>query len=355
MLPASNSGVGMNVGFPDVCVTPVGPVPTPIPYPNMALHATAVPFAPNVLVSFVPALNMGATTPMTLGDQAGVESPFMGPGRYTMGNPTVLINALPAINLLCPTTGNNMINALGAVLVPSITNVFYSRAGAPPTGDVDAEALRGLSRALRGRGEAGEAGRAGDERLPVGIAYVSVPIFSSAVPARVYSSLQRSGPAGISALIVDLRGCLGGELIAAVELAGDFLPRGAVVVTATDGDGDETIYRARGGDPYTFSLFLLVDHLTASAAEIFAGCLQAHGRAVVVGERTYGKGTAQALVPGFDAPGAHYVTVATFALPKGEPIEGRGILPNIEVSSANALDAALAAAASSPPFADEVR
>ena len=251
MLPASNSGVGMNVGFPDVCVTPVGPVPTPIPYPNMALNATAVPFAPNVLVSFVPALNMGATAPMTLGDQAGVESPFMGPGRYTMGNPTVLVNALPAINLLCPTTGNNMINPLGAVLVPSITNVFYSRAGAPPAGDVDAEALCGLSRALRANGEAsetgepGEAGRARDDLLPGGIAYVSVPIFSSGVPARVYSFLQRLGPAGVSALIVDLRGCLGGELIAAVELAGDFVPRGAVIVTATDGDGDETLYRAR--------------------------------------------------------------------------------------------------------------
>ncbi len=60
MLPASNSGVGMNMGFPDVCVTPVGPVPTPIPYPNMAMNATAVPFAPNVLISFVPGLNMGA-------------------------------------------------------------------------------------------------------------------------------------------------------------------------------------------------------------------------------------------------------------------------------------------------------
>ena len=45
MLPASNSGVGMNMGFPDVCVTPVGPVPVPIPYPNMAMNAMAVPFA----------------------------------------------------------------------------------------------------------------------------------------------------------------------------------------------------------------------------------------------------------------------------------------------------------------------
>jgi carboxyl-terminal processing protease len=148
MLPASNSGVGTNMGFPDVCVTPVGPKPTPIPYPNTAMNVTAVPFAPNVLVSFMPALNMGAEMPMTLGDQPGVESPHMGPGRYTMGNPTVLINAEPAVNLLCPTSGNNMVNSLGAVTVPSITNVFYSRAGGPRPGEVDTAAMAALSRAL---------------------------------------------------------------------------------------------------------------------------------------------------------------------------------------------------------------
>jgi carboxyl-terminal processing protease len=339
MLPASNSGLGMNFGFPDVCLTP--PAAEPIPYPNMAMHVMAVPFAPDVLVSFVPGLNMGAETPITLGDQTGDLSPFMGPGRFTMGNPTVLINALPAVSLLCPTSGNDFINPIGAVVVPAITNVFYSRAGAPP-GDVDAPALQALARALSAPGSAGEAPE--DALLPGGIAYVSVPVFSSGVPARVYSALQRFG-AGAAALIVDLRGCPGGELIAAVELAGDFLPPGAVIVTAADGDGDETVYRARGGGP-SIPLVLLVDHLTASAAEVFAGALQAHRRAVVAGERTYGKGSAQELLPGLAGPGARYATVATFPLPGGEPIEGRGIRPDIEVAAGDALDAARAAAAS---------
>ena len=342
MLPASNSGVGMNIGFPDVCVTPVGPVPTPIPYPNMAMNATAVPFAANVLVSCVPALNMGSSEPMTLGDQAGVLSPFMGPGRYTMGNPVVMINALPAINLLCPTTGNNMVNGLGAVMVPSITNVFYTRAGAPPTGDVDAEALCGILRVFRAAGHPTEA------LLPGGIACLRLALFSSGVPAQVYSALQRFGLAGVTALILDLRGCPGGELLSAVELASDFLAQGAVIITATDGDGDETVYRARGDAPYTFPLFLLVDHLTASAAEVFAGSLQAHGRAVVVGERTHGKGTAQTLLPGIEGPGARYATVATFTLPNGASIEGHGIRPDLEVVPEAALDAARAATASSP-------
>ena len=325
MLPASNSGVGMNIGFPDVCVTPVGPVPVPIPYPNMAMNATAVPFAPNVLVSFVPGLNMGAEMPMTLGDQAGVESPFMGPGRYTMGNPTVLVNALPAVNLLCPTTGNDFINPLGAVLVPSITNVFYGRAGGPRQGAVDVSAMGELARAL--------AEPAPMEALSAeGVAVIAVPVFSSGVPARVYSAVSRWGADRIRALILDLRGCPGGELVAMLELAGDFLPDGTVLVTATDGDGDDTVYRAHQERPYPFPLVVLVDRRTASVAELFAGALQAHGRAVVVGERTYGKGTAQKLLPGFAEPQACYATVATFALPNGAPVEGRGIRPDVAIA-----------------------
>jgi carboxyl-terminal processing protease len=303
----------------------------------MAMNAMAVPFAPNVLISFVPALNMGSIIPMTLGDQAGVLSPFMGPGMYTMGNPIVMVNALPAINLLCPTTGNNMVNPVGAATVPSITNVFYSDASAPPTGTIDRAGLRQLGRALEPP--------AVFTLAPDGIALATVPVFSSGLPARVYSAVSRWGRERVAALVVDLRGCPGGEVMSAIELAGDFLPAGALVVTATDGDGDETAYRARGGggDPYPFPLFLLVDGSTASAAEVFAGALRAHGRAVVVGERTHGKGSAQTLVAALAEPSAHYATVAAFTLPNGEPIEGCGVRPDIEVPSASALDAALSA------------
>ncbi len=252
----------------------------------------------------------------------------MGPGRYTMGNPIVMVNALPAISLLCPTTGNNFINPLGAVLVPSITNVFYTHAGAPRPGLLDAAAMGDLARAVT-RASTAEAATLlpGQGRR---IVVLAVPVFAAGTSARVYSALQpfvREGRA-LAALILDLRGCPGGELSAAVALAGDFLAEGAVVVTATDGDGDETVYRARRGEAYAFPLVLLVDHLTASAAEIFAGSLQAHGRAVVVGERTYGKGSAQQLLPA----AARYATVAALTLPGAPalPIEGRGVQPDVD-------------------------
>jgi carboxyl-terminal processing protease len=288
------------------------------------MHATAVPFAENVLVSFVPGLNMGAEIPMTLGDQAGVDSPFGGPGRFTVGNPVVMINALPAINLTCPTTGNDCINPVGAVLVPSITNVFFSRAGAPYPGPVDAEALAGISRALTGPVPT-------ETLSATGVATVTVPIFSAGVPARVFSAVSRWGLDHVAAMIVDLRGCPGGELVAALELAGDFLPEGAVIATARDTDGDETVYRARQERPYSFPLIVLVDAETASAAELFAGALQSHGRAIVVGRATRGKGTAQKVLPAADRPGACYATVASFTLPDGRPLDGRGLEPDVEV------------------------
>ncbi len=135
MLPASNKGVGMNIGFPDVCLTPVGPAVVPIPYPNIALNAMAVPFSPVVKVTMMPALNMGSKIPMTMGDEPGVAHPmYKQMGAYTMGNPIVYVDKLPAINLLCPTTGNNMNDGLGAVLVPSVTNVLYTLAPSSPEG-----------------------------------------------------------------------------------------------------------------------------------------------------------------------------------------------------------------------------
>lgn len=347
MLPASNSGVGMNLGFPDVCVTPVGPAAVPIPYPNMAMNATAAPFSPNILLSFVPALNMASTIPMTLGDQAGTLSPFMGPGRYTMGNPKILVNALPGINLLCPTTGNNMVNGLGSVLVPSITNVFFSQRGEALGADLDREALSRIGRA------APAAAAFAAERLEGDVVLIRVPVFTAGLPACVHTALERAPDA--SALVLDLRGCPGGELLSAIELAGDFLDEGAVIVREVDGDGDETVHVARRPRAHAIPIFLVVDGMTASAAEVFAGALQKHDRAVVVGERTYGKGTAQAVVAGPFDPGARYATMAALLLADGAPIEGRGVQPDVEAPSESSLEAALGAARSTARPCHEVR
>jgi carboxyl-terminal processing protease len=128
----------------------------------------------------------------------------------------------------------------------------------------------------------------------------------------------------MEALVLDLRGNPGGEVSAFVQLAGDFLEPGSVIVTMTDVDGDNTVYRAQQPLPYEFPVALVVDRGTASAAELFAGSLKAHARATVVGERTYGKGGAQAVVASAEK-GAVYGTVASFTLPDGSTVQDVGV------------------------------
>lgn len=125
MMPASNQGLGINIGFPDVCATPTPAGPIPIPYPNIGMNATALPFCPNIFVSFIPGHNMAAKPLMTNGDNAGVAHPLvMQPGGTTMGNPKILLTGMPAEHMLVPTNGNNFNNPIGAKLVPSVTNVL---------------------------------------------------------------------------------------------------------------------------------------------------------------------------------------------------------------------------------------
>jgi carboxyl-terminal processing protease len=327
MLPASNKGVGMCIGMPDVCLTPAPPgPPVPVPYPNIGLNAQAAPFSPVVKVSMVNALNTASQIPITAGDEAGVAHPVVkGPARYTMGNPVVHVDSLPGINLLCPTTGNNANNALGAVLVPSVTNVFFTHDVRPP---LEVAALERLAETLR----SAPAGTCGGD----GITWVAVPVFGRDASTRLHGELRRAAADGVTALVLDLRGCPGGVLDAALELADDFLEKGAILATRIDPDGDALVLRARRGTPYSFPLLCLVDRRTASAAELFVGALRAHGRALVVGERTRGKGTAQTLLPGHDEPGLSYATVARFLLPDGRPLDGVGIDPDIAIDAAGA-------------------
>jgi carboxyl-terminal processing protease len=338
MLPASNKGVGMNIGFPDVCLTPAGPVAVPIPYPNMAMNAMAAPFCPTILLSCMPALNMGSMIPMTLGMQPGVANPlYMMMGAYTMGNPKILLQCLPAINLTCPTTGNAMNNPVGAVLVPSVTNVFFTLAGAgAPTGErpggASTEALREIDRALSPPGGPPPVERA---LLAGGVGYVAIRRFSSSVPSAVYHAVRELTGQGLGSLLLDLRGNPGGELGAFVQLAGDFLEPGSTVVTVTDVDGDDIVHVARDPGPIRLPLALLVDAGTASAAELFAGCLKAHGRAVVVGERTYGKGVAQMVVASPEG-GAVHGSVGSCTLPGGVRVQGVGVDPDLPAPGGDA-------------------
>jgi carboxyl-terminal processing protease len=307
MLPASVKGPGMNMGFPDVCLTPSFPAPIPIPYPNMGMHAMAAPFCPTILNMMMPALNLGSIIPMTLGDQPGVANPmFMQMGMFTMGSPKVMLQGMPAITMTSMTTGNNMNNPVGAVLVPGAPTILYGYAGAAPEGG----ALGGE------RGGAGGAVTAVEATMGAsGVGRIAIRVFSHAALAAVHAAFVGLAAGGAVAFEIDLRDNPGGEVLAAIEILRDLLPGGAVVCAVEDTDGDALTYRARG-DAYPWPIVVQVNGGTASAAELFAGCLQAHGRARVLGERTYGKGTARAVIAG------RFVDVGRILLPGGEALGG---------------------------------
>lgn len=114
--------MGMDLGFPDVCLTPT-PVPTPIPYPNIAMGPMALGFVPTILINCMPAHNMATSIPMTNGDNAGVamgvaSGTVMGPQRHLTGAFTVLMNCMPATRMSSVSLANST-NAPGARLVPS--------------------------------------------------------------------------------------------------------------------------------------------------------------------------------------------------------------------------------------------
>ncbi len=323
MLPASNRGAGQNLGFPDVCLTPAPPAPPiPVPYPNIAMNAQALAFSPAVKVSGVNALNLGSTISMTSGDEAGVAHPTIkGVGKYTMGNPIVNIDRLPAIHLGCLTTGNMMNNAIGVVAVPSAVNVTYCHASGEGRAEVGAAELDRLAYEM-----CTPAVRA--ERLPADVALVTVPVFAPGLSTEVFRGLRGLGE-GLCGVVIDLRGNPGGDLEAALALAGDFLPEGAAVARLVESDGGERVVAARGGAGHGVPLVILVDRGTASAAELFTAAMKANGRAVVVGERTYGKTAAQRLVPGGGETCAR-VDVARWSA--GAEAGGDGaILPDVEL------------------------
>ncbi len=319
MLPASNRGLGSNLCFPDVCATP--PMGVPIPYPNLAMNAMAAPFAIKTFLTNVNALNLGSFISMTYGDQAGSMSPFMGPGQFTMGSPNVFVEGLPAIRLLSSATGNNMIAPLGAALYPSLTNVFFNHAAAPAVGDVSAKELSTLARAMSRVDDVEVVGCEGDEGM------LRIRLFTTRLPSRAHMAIRRLRQAGAQRLLLDLRGCPGGDLHAALDLASDFLPEGTLLARLVDGDGDETEVVSRNPAPCDLPITLWVDGDTASAAEAFAGCLKLSGRATLRGSRTRGKGTVEAVLAGEEGRPARYASVLRVRLADGGEIEGQGICP----------------------------
>ncbi|HUA22703.1 MAG TPA: S41 family peptidase [Steroidobacteraceae bacterium] len=171
-----------------------------------------------------------------------------------------------------------------------------------------------------------------DQSLAPGIGYVRIDDFSDTTPdevAAAISTLQRDNQAGLSGLVLDLRDNPGGVLESGVAVADDFLNSG-VILTAEGRTPDARFEMdATPGDLMNGApIVVLVNSGTASAAEIVAAALKDHGRALLIGHRTYGKGTVQTVIP-LQYGGAVKLTTSRYFTPSGGSVQGKGILPDI--------------------------
>ena len=179
--------------------------------------------------------------------------------------------------------------------------------------------------------------------LAPGYAYVRILHFNRATDAEFRDTVRTlAEEAALSGLALDLRGNSGGMLGAAVDVAGTLLDGGLVASTESRSPrGREELLAAAGDLLQGAPVAVLIDEGSASAAEIVAGALKDRGRAAILGERSYGKGTVQSVVMLGRARGIK-LTTAYYYTPSGVPIQDRGIEPDIP--TAGDQDAVLSAA-----------
>lgn len=168
--------------------------------------------------------------------------------------------------------------------------------------------------------------------LEGGLGYVRMLQFGESTAADLQKALDQLKAQNVRALILDLRSNPGGLLTAAVEVAQKFLKRGDLIVFTRGRDNRmERSYRARARETFpNVPMAVLINSYSASAAEIVAGALQDNRRAVLVGEKSFGKGSVQSVLPQ-DGGTAIRLTTAKYYTPSERVIHENGIEPDIVV------------------------
>lgn len=178
-------------------------------------------------------------------------------------------------------------------------------------GEIRLPAVRGLSTNLKG-----QARHWLDQ--PQGLAYVQIAEFSKQTPDDLKSLLQTLAQEGLKGLVLDVRGCPGGLLTACVDVARLFLNNAKVVETRGRTPDQNHIFST--GPQVTYPdlpLVVLIDKQTASAAEVLSVALKDNGRAIVIGERSFGKGSVQSILPLEQDGPALRLTTAELISPSG--------------------------------------
>lgn len=156
---------------------------------------------------------------------------------------------------------------------------------------------------------------------------IRVPLFTQDTANDIKRIIEDFSGYPIQALMLDLRNNPGGLLSSAVETADLFLDQGLIVTTKSRAEGNQS-FRAIAGKSLTQPLGVLINAKSASAAEVLTAALQQNRRAWVMGEKSYGKGVVQKVLP-LNSGDAVSLTVADYYTPDGKQLEGAGIEPNL--------------------------
>lgn len=163
------------------------------------------------------------------------------------------------------------------------------------------------------------------------IGYLKLRKFSDDTPGAVKKAISNFLSSGVQGVVVDLRNNPGGYLDGAVEVAGSWVKDGETVLIQRFGDGVEKVFEAEGqarleGMPTV----VLINGGSASASEIVAGALKDHGLGVLVGEKSFGKGSVQELID-IEGEAQLKLTIAKWLTPKGHDLNQEGLEPDIKV------------------------
>ncbi len=175
------------------------------------------------------------------------------------------------------------------------------------------------------------------------IGYIQITRFTDRTPEEVRQGIGELLDQDVKAFILDLRDNGGGLVESAVQVASEFLDGGPILYEVRRGQDEKAYNASRGGLAVEQPLVVLVNGGSASASEILAGAFQDRGRALLVGEPTFGKGSVQLIFSLSDGSSLH-VTAAEWYTPDHHRIEQQGLTPDLTVTPEAGRDAALAAA-----------
>ena len=156
---------------------------------------------------------------------------------------------------------------------------------------------------------------------------LKIRVFQQDTANEIKRLIEENSSSRLKAVLIDLRNNPGGLLSAAVESADLFLNQGLIVTTKSRSEGDQQFQALPSNDFQNLKVGILINHRSASAAEVFTAALKEHKRAWVIGENSYGKGVVQKLFP-LPSGAALQMTVSHYYTPEGHMIEGQGIQPH---------------------------